>query len=178
MSQVCLLLFDMVSASVNNKSIVRNRLKRNMFYLKLMNFVTSSFLDTKLNPRERVYQIWYTNFALRLWSSWLTCDTTYSLRNSFVTLNIRDCVEINAHSLVLTILKLRSLKIPHLFLPGKMTSQSYKSFFLTMRSSLSTISTQTHFTMKTFALNRAKNSDLSIRLTAQNIIWSGYLKLG
>lgn len=134
-----------------------------------MNYATTSYLDKALKPLERIYRIWYANFAIRLWRSWLQCDATYNLLKNFVTPNIRDCIEINAHSLLLVMLALKEIKEEKRFLPWLMTSQSCEGFFRLLRSASPTSSTQTNFSTKNFALNRAKNADVSIRVKSQNI---------
>nr|CAH0101513.1 unnamed protein product [Daphnia galeata] len=39
------------------------------FFLKLMLYSTSSFLDPNLSPLSRVYRIWFVAFGLSCWSS-------------------------------------------------------------------------------------------------------------
>ena len=74
-----------------------------------MSYVTSSYLDKSLSVEEKLYRIWFSNFALRGWRYWMTCDECYSLQDNFVTSNFASCIEINAHALVLSILKLKEM---------------------------------------------------------------------
>ena len=96
-------------------------------YLKLMNFVTSSYLDKKLDPEERVYRIWFVVFSMRLWRYWICCDQMYTLSKNFLTLNCYLSAEINAHCLVLIILTLSNR--PEHFKPWYMISQPAESYF-------------------------------------------------
>lgn len=49
-----------------------------------------------------------------------------------------------------------------------MTSQSCESFFRLLRAASPTSSTQRNFSTKSFAANRAKNVDISIKIRGQN----------
>ncbi len=97
------------------------------FYLKLMHFVTSSYLDKQLDPEERIYRIWFVVFSFRLWRYWICCDKMYTLSENFVTLNCYLSAEINAHCLVLVILELTDR--PEDFKPWHISSQPAESYF-------------------------------------------------
>jgi hypothetical protein len=126
--------------------------------LKLVEYCTSSYLDKKLKPLERIYKIWFVNFALRLWRFWILCDDTYNLQQHFVTPNISECVEVNAHSLLLTIINLKKEKLPQLLMPWKFSSQSCEGLFRLLRSASSTSSTQTNFSVRNFLYPRNRKT--------------------
>jgi hypothetical protein len=74
-------------------------------------------------------------------------DSAYSLGTSFVSLNSYLCIEINAHALILLIIRLGNRK--ELFKPWLCGSQSCESYFRTARSCTPTESTQvTHQILK------------------------------
>jgi hypothetical protein len=56
-----------------------------IFYLKLMDFLTNSFIDKKLDPLTCVHQMWFSVFSHRFWRYWMSCDCTYPLGKHFVT---------------------------------------------------------------------------------------------
>ncbi len=134
------------------------------FYLKLMSYVTSSFLDKELAPLERIYRIWFANFGFRLWRFWMCCDNIYSLGINFITLNAYLCCEINAHGLISLMLKLKDR--PELFQPWNFSSQPCEAFFRAARSFTSTQSTQVNFTLKDFIVSRRKKVEATLRLAA------------
>nr|CAH0107495.1 unnamed protein product [Daphnia galeata] len=92
--------------TVNNATFfVRIDSEGIQFYLNLMQFVTSSYLDKQLHPEERIYRIWFVVFSVRLWRYWSCCDKMYTLSENFVILNCYLSAEINAHCFVLAILE-------------------------------------------------------------------------
>ncbi|KAK4021394.1 hypothetical protein OUZ56_003310 [Daphnia magna] len=114
------------------------------FYLNLMNKVTSSFLDKKLEPLERVYRLWYCVFCLRYWRYLLSCDDVYPLAKHFITLNAYLCIEINAHSL------------------------PCESYFKAARSFTPVGSSQLTFTLQDFLYNRCRKIDVQLRLISSS----------
>ncbi len=134
-----------------------------------MRFVTSSYLDKKLSPLERVYRIWFVNFALRFWRFWMMCDDSYKLSLNFITLNSYLCAEINAHAMILILHQLQG-QPAHLFMTWLFSSQSCESFFRASRSSSPVSSSQVNFTLKEALLNKFKHIDASMRITAQGVI--------
>lgn len=141
--------------------------KSTVLYLKMMNAVTDSMLNVDMDIRDRVSNMWYGLFVLRIWRSWLhkfekpkkskkntqasgqpSNDTTiYSLQENFISTNAYTCIEINAHSLVLLITKLRALNRPDLMLTHLLGSQSCESTFRLLRSMTTTQSTVINFNM-------------------------------
>lgn len=76
-------------------------------YLGLIENVYKSYLDENVQPLGKVYSLWYTIFFLRIWRLWLIEHKTLSLKN-FITYNSYASIELNGHSLINTILQLRS----------------------------------------------------------------------
>ncbi|XP_045023267.1 uncharacterized protein LOC123466338 [Daphnia magna] len=148
------------------------------FYLELMDNSTSSYLDKKLSPLDRVYRMWKSVFELRYWRYWMSCDNVYPLGNHFITLNAYLCVEINAHALVMLITKLRDT--PQLFKPWLFSSQPCESYFKACRSFTPVGSTQLNFTLLDFIYSRCKKVDVALRLTAlghsDNIVYPRHVK--
>lgn len=51
-------------------------------FLKVMNYATSSFLDSELLISERIKRIWYSVFVLRIWRSWLSSKVKENQKKS------------------------------------------------------------------------------------------------
>ena len=134
-----------------------------------MHLITSSFLDKSLPPLDRIYRIWFSTFALRIWRFWLCSEENYTLGNNFISSNAYLCVEVCAHSLVLVALKLRNILKPELFLPWLYSSQSCEAYFRAARSCSSSHSTQVNFSLKEFLCSRCRKIDASLRLTASGV---------
>ncbi len=128
-------------------------------------YITSSYLDKTISPLERVYRIWYATFSLRFWRYWMLCDDSYKLADNFVTLNSYLCLEINAHSLILLILRLQDR--PQFFKPWLFSSQCCESYFRFLRSASSSSSTQVNFTMKEYHISLARKNDATLQATVQ-----------
>lgn len=103
-----------------------------VMYLTLCRKVTSSYMDPSLEPLERIKQIWYSVFVLRAWRS-CVLNSEHTLGNNFITSNAYSCIEINAHNLINSIIKFKSLEIPELFMPPLFSSQQCESFFRQIR---------------------------------------------
>lgn len=132
------------------------------FYLKLMYYITSSYLDRKITPLERIYRIWFCVFSFRYWRQWLKSDTAYTLQKNFVSLNSYLCCEINAHAIILVIKFLKEKKKPELFLPWYFGSQACESYFKTARSFTPVESTMVNFSCKDFIYTRSSKIDATI----------------
>lgn len=116
-----------------------------ILYLRVMDSVLRSFLDISLMPIERLRQIWFAVFILRIWKQFiLKSKRKYSTKNHFISSNCYTCVEINAHSIVFLMLYLREHGLDHLFRPEMLGSQSCESIFRQIRSLSSTYSTVTN----------------------------------
>ena len=110
-----------------------------VFYLKLMEYTTTSFLDKQLTPLQCIYRIWFAVFSTRYWGYWMTCDKTYPLAKHFFTADAYQSLELNAHA--------HKLKLTELFLPWSFGSQQCESYFKALRSFTPMGSTQTNFTV-------------------------------
>lgn len=116
-------------------------------YLQICRNITSSFLDKKLTPSERVYRIWYSVFLLRIWRNFLSKSKMYNVNEHFISSNAFDCIELNALGLVQLIVTLREAGRSHMFLPTIFDSQVCESTFRQMRS-MGTINwTRINFTL-------------------------------
>lgn len=116
-------------------------------YLKICKMLTSSFLENNLTPIERIENIWYALYFLRIWRKWITTHNEYSLKENFISSNAFNCVEINAHALIELIVKLRSAGLPDLFLPWMFSSQPCEHMFRSFRSMGTINFTKINFTL-------------------------------
>lgn len=106
-----------------------------VMYLRLCKQITSSFLDEQLNPSERIYNIWHAVYFFRAWRKWLLSKrNSFRLDENFITTNAYQCIEINAHSLIYSILKLRLINKSHLFQTVHFASQPCELIFRHLRS--------------------------------------------
>ena len=97
------------------------------FYLKLMSYITSSYMDKEIKPLERVYRMWFSVFGMRLWRRWILRDEEYTLAENFLSLNCYLSAEINAHCIVLLILA--CVERPERFQPWHVGSQPCEGEF-------------------------------------------------
>lgn len=118
-----------------------------IMYLKLCKFITSSFLENKLTPIERIYNIWYAVFFLRCWKKSIQTSNELSIEQNFISLNAYTCVEINAHNLIEIVRKMRSDRQEKMFLPSYFSSQPCENTFRMMRSLGTTNFTKINFTL-------------------------------
>lgn len=106
-----------------------------IMFLCLCKQITSSYLDDKMEPLERIYNIWHALYFFRAWRKWITSpDNSYQLDENFITNNAYQCIEINAHSIIFAILKLRNSNKAHLFQTNLFSSQACEQTFRHMRS--------------------------------------------
>jgi hypothetical protein len=119
--------------------------KGTIFYLIMMEYATTSFLDKQMAPLERIFFLWFAVFSVRYWRYWMMCDQAYPLAKHFFTSNAYQCLELNAHSLVLTELRLQESQMTELFLSWCFSSQQCESYYKALRSFTPVGSTQTNF---------------------------------
>jgi hypothetical protein len=81
--------------------------KGTVIYLKMLRSVLQAFLNKTLQPRRRVYLMWYSVFFLRIWRNWLKESHTFSVTKNFITLNASLCIELNGHALIKMLRKYR-----------------------------------------------------------------------
>lgn len=103
-----------------------------------------------MTPLERIYKIWHSCYVLRFWRNAIKADNNKILSKNFVSLNTYTCVELNAHTIVLIIIYLRSHELSNQFLPLLLGSQQCESIFRQVRSFTTTCSTVTNFTVLEF----------------------------
>lgn len=103
-------------------------------YLQMCKNITSSFLEEKLTPDERVYKMWHSVFLLRIWRNFLSRSNMYNVNENFISSNAFNCIELNAMGLVQLIVTLRDSGKPDMFLPTLLDSQVCESTFRQMRS--------------------------------------------
>jgi hypothetical protein len=132
-------------------STVQNLLKkarpgfeRYLFYLKVIQFILSSYTEKDLSPRERIYRICYAVLAFRYWRFWLKCP----LMTSFISLNSYMCAEILAQSLIPIVVKLKAENKPELLTTWLMNSQNCEMYFKALRSYTRVGSTMTNFILE------------------------------
>lgn len=111
-----------------------------VMYLRLIDKILRSFLDLTLKPLERIRNIWFALFMLRIWRQNIN-DTRGKSVDQFISHNCYSCIEINAHALVLIILYLKERKLDHLLCPELFGSQPCEGTFRQVRSFGSTYST-------------------------------------
>lgn len=71
----------------------------------------------------------------------------WQIKKHFFTSNAYQCLELNAHSLVLTELRLQESQMTELFLPWCFGSQQCESYYKALRLFTPVVSTQTNFTV-------------------------------
>lgn len=123
--------------------------KGTIMYLKLCKEIISSFLDDGVNPIDRVYRIWHSVYFIRCWRKYIqSAENDHTLGNNFISSNLYACIEINAHALVYTILKLRTNQQSNMFLPKYFASQPCENVFRQMRSLGTANYTKINFTLQ------------------------------
>jgi hypothetical protein len=75
---------------------------------------TLSSLDPNLSPQSWVYRIWFSTFSLRFWMSWIIAHPSKTLEHNLILSNVYLCVESNAHSLVMILIRLKRENKAHL----------------------------------------------------------------
>lgn len=121
--------------------------KATVMFLRLCKQITSSYLDIDMKPTDRIYNMWHAVFFIRAWRKFILHDKNYKLSENFITPNAYQCIEINAHSLIYAILKLRDAKKDELFQTNLFSSQPCESTFRQMRSLGTPNFTKINFTL-------------------------------
>lgn len=68
-------------------------------YLKICDYIITSFISKEPTPIDRVYRPWYAVFFLRCWRKWILRSKKYNLGFNFISSNAYVCVELNAQAL-------------------------------------------------------------------------------
>ena len=116
-------------------------------FILLMQFVTDSYLDKKLDPLKRIEKIWYVTFFLRYWRKWILEHPTYALKQNFITDNAYICIELNAHAIITLVILLRDHYSEDKDFTWLLGSQTCEKTFRLARSMTSTFSTIINFSM-------------------------------
>lgn len=127
-------------------------------FLTVMRFVIIAYIDVETEPLERIHKAWRTVFFLRSWKEAVvadkfTCKRDYydksTLEKSYVTRNVQVCIEINAHHLLLMLMRCRDMGIPECFLPYDANSQQCERKFADLRGMSTALWTEINFDLKT-----------------------------
>lgn len=105
-----------------------------------MRNVITSYMDTKLEPQQRLEKCWYSTFMLRIWRKFVFSKKGLTLKNNFLSLYSHACIELNALSLVHCINQLKNNDRPNLFQTTLFESQHCENLFRQVRSFTSTYS--------------------------------------
>lgn len=132
-------------------------------FLEMARDIIDSYMDTKLAPLDRIRKIWYPLFIIRIWKEFISKSKNYKLKDNFLTMNCYACIELNAHALIQIMCYLKETDSEPLFLPHLIGSQQCESTFRLLRSSTSTYSTVTNFTVKE-AINRIDKIELQNKI--------------
>lgn len=122
-----------------------NQSEGTIYYLKMCRCITSSYLDFKLTPTERILRIWRGIFFLRIWRQFIKSSPHYTLQENFITTNAYRCIEINARNLIFLVKKFRDENNPEQFLPTIFDSQTCEKIFRQFRSMGTTNFTKINF---------------------------------
>lgn len=127
-----------------------------VLYLRIISSILRAFLDLRLTPLERIRNLWFSNFILRIWSAHIRSNENLRMKDHFITTNCYHCVEINSHSFVILMLYLKERKLDHLCLADMFGSQPCESIFRQIRSLSSTYSTVTNSSLLEIIQKMAK----------------------
>lgn len=73
-------------------------------FLEMMSNSINAYMSENLSPIQRLANIWYALFIVRIWRNFVLNDPKLTLRENFISSNCYNCIEQNAHSMVLIIL--------------------------------------------------------------------------
>lgn len=144
-----------------------------VLYLEMLKNIVFAFMDPDLTPQQRIKNIWYALFIIRIWRHYIESHKNYTLKDNFMSANCYSCIELNAHSLVLLMIKLKETNRSDLFLPQLFESQPCESMFRLFRSFTSTYSTVANCSVKE-ALSRISKIQLQneiMRTTSPQYIY-------
>lgn len=149
-----------------------------VLYLQMMKDVIDAFMNQDLKYLQRVRKMWYSLFIARIWRSYVWSSKKYTLKKNFLTSACYSCLEINAHSLIMSMIHLKTINRPDLFLPHLFESQPCESIFGQFRSFTTTYSTKTNCTVKE-AMSRISKIQLQndvIHKTSPNFVYPRFGK--
>lgn len=111
-----------------------------VMFLEMMSNLIDAYMSEDLTPIQRIAKIWYALFIVRIWRYAVLNNPKYTLKENFISSNCYNCIEQNAHSMVMIILFLKQNDLPQLFVPQLFTSQPCESFYRRLRSFCPTFS--------------------------------------
>lgn len=127
-------------------------------YLRLIQLVIVAYIEPSAQPATRITAAWELNFFMRLWKFFLKIHSrinrsagvseethVFNVENSFVSSNVYECIEMNAHNIIMFHDRCRDKGKPELFLPSLTGSQPNESMFRLLRSFTTTWSTVVNF---------------------------------
>lgn len=127
-------------------------------FLILIQLVILAYIDPKTPPAARITAAWELAFFMRLWKFFLKINSrinrsagvteethVFNVETSFVSSNVNECCEINAHNLIMYNDRCRDKGMPELFLPSLTGSQPNEAMFRLLRSLTTTRSTIVSF---------------------------------
>lgn len=139
------------------------------FFLQMIRDFIEAYMIRELTPLNRVRNMWYSLFVIRIWRAFIVSKKKmYTLKDNFLTSNSYTCIEMNAHSLVFSLIYLKENDQADLFKPHLYESQPCEATFRKLRSFTSTYSTVANCTVK------ESNSRIS-KIQLQNDIIFGTL---
>ena len=115
-------------------------------YIDIIQSAVYSFLSKTMTPESRLENIWFATFMLRYWRQWILLHPTFTLQHNFITTNAYVCIEVNAHSLLSIVIRMRNGDLRSIT-PWDMGSQSCEHFFRSLRSMTGTFSTIINFSL-------------------------------
>lgn len=121
-----------------------NQLATKLF-IQLNHYIRLAFIERDTDVETRIYYAWYIVFFCRIWRSHVLSTKGRTLKNDFLSSNSYVCIEINAHNLLLFLVKCRDLNMPHLFLPFLASSQDCEGLFRLFRALGTTFHTTVNF---------------------------------
>ena len=115
-------------------------------YIDIIQSAVYSFLSKTMTPESRLENIWFATFMLRYWRQWILLHPTFTLQHNFITTNAYVCIEVNAHSLLSIVIRMRNGDLRSIT-PWDIGSQSCEHFFRSLRSMTRTFSTIINFSL-------------------------------
>lgn len=120
-------------------------------FLEIVKKNLDAYMEFSLNPLDRVSKLWYSIFFVRAWRLYVLDQKFLTLKDNFLTSACYSCMELNAHSMILILLYLKSTNQSHLFLPWLYSSQPCEGFYRQIRALSTCNSTVTNCTVKEIA---------------------------
>lgn len=85
---------------------------------------------------------------LRIWRNFVVSQKSLTLKKNFMTVNCYSCVELNAHSLIISLIRLKENNMDNFFFPSSLDSQPCEGIFRQVRSFTTTYSTVANCSVK------------------------------